>query len=90
MSRFSHPAGRKLVEARVAWCDGIALVTIINRRATILHFRVTGIVGGERSVRVGGNDSHALVCEPEPDTALCVLTNDDAQRILYLGKSDEE
>jgi hypothetical protein len=85
LSRKQHPAGRTLIKTHVGWSGTTALVQIVNRHGSIRYFVVTGPTSGTRYVRVGGNDTIALVYDVEPGTLLSIVLDDDTQRLLYEG-----
>ena len=49
---------RPLVQVKVEEVEGVALVAIRNNRGRPVHFTLKGVVGEDRFVVVGGNDTY--------------------------------
>lgn len=82
-ARANHPAGRRLVTANVAWSGPTALVELVNRRGSIVEFRIVGPAIGNRRARLQGNDKLALLYDVPPGSRFIIEDGDG--RILYDG-----
>lgn len=77
----------RLVAVDVGRVGSVALITVKNNKAHVIHLEVTGISGEPKVLRVGGNDSIRCSCSVTGN--LEVRQTAPIQSILFPSQTSE-